>query len=332
MDSSVKTNTRGFSEELLNEISWAKDEPEWLRRRRMEGWQAWSSTPMPSRKKDEEWRRTDISALDLDAVVPLTGPQGPADRQTGLPEGILSSLEGENSRSGLLAHSNLNVALRELSQDLASKGVVLTDLDRAVKDHPDMVKQYLNSAVSPTASKFAALHAAFWSGGIFLYVPRNVEIELPVHYLTWADREGIAVMPHVLAVVDTGASVTLVNESVSVDGPGPAMANSVVELVVGSGSRLRYVSLQRWGDSVFSFGHTRALISEGRRTVIAHSGAGESLHQVLDRCLFTRAWCDRTNGWGHVRGWKAALPPPHDAGPSVARHDQRPAVQGGLNG
>jgi Fe-S cluster assembly protein SufD len=282
VDSRVTTDTTGFYEEAVNEIAWAKDEPDWLRRRRAEAWTAWQSLPMPSRK-DEEWRRTDISGLDLDAVIPFLNESERVDRQEDLHEALAASVEDKGERGGLLAHSNSAPSFGELSAELAAKGVIFTDMDTAVREHSELLKQHLNSAVSLTESKFAALHGAFWSGGAFLYVPRNVQVDLPLHFVTWANRQGVAVMPHILAVAETGAAVTLVNESVSAEDGAPGLVNGVAELVLGAGAQLRYVSLQRWGSTVSAFSHTRALV---------HRDAALSSLTVVLGSRFTKAWLD----------------------------------------
>jgi Fe-S cluster assembly protein SufD len=282
VDSRVSTDTRGFSEEAINEISWAKDEPDWLRRRRAEAWAAWQSMPMPSRK-DEEWRRTDISGLDLDSVIPFLNESSGVESQEDLPEALRASLEDTGERGGLVVHGNSAPSFRQMSVDLAGRGVIFTDMDTAVREHPELLKQHLNSAVSVTESKFAALHGAFWSGGAFLYVPRNVQVDLPLHFATWADRPGIASMPHILVVAETGAAVTLVHESVSPEGGDPGLVNGSAELVLGAGAHLRYVSLQRWGNSVSAFGHTRALI---------HRDAEFSSLTVVLGSRFTKSWLD----------------------------------------
>jgi Fe-S cluster assembly protein SufD len=282
VDSKTTIDAKGFSEEAVNEIAWSKDEPDWLRRRRAEAWAAWQSLPMPSRK-DEEWRRTDISGLDLESVVPFLAESHRVESQEALPEALRASLDEGAGRGGLLVHGNSSPIFRQLSADVSAKGVIFTDMDTAVREHPDLLKQHMNSAVSPAESKFAALHGAFWSGGAFLYVPRNVDVSVPLHFVTWAERSGLAVMPHILVVAETGASVTLVVDSTSSEGSDPGLVNGAVELVLGAGARLNYVSLQRWGSTVSAFGHTRALV---------HRDAQLSSLAVVLGSRFTKSWLD----------------------------------------
>lgn len=253
------TRSEGFSEEALKELSWSRGEPDWLRERRLEAWGVYQQMPMPSRK-EEEWRRTDLSLLDLNGIASFAEPGEPVAELGELPGDLRSALKGNEGRGGLLIQRNSAGSYRQLAEGLTARGVIFTDLDSAVREHPELVKRYLGAQVAPAEGKFTALHYAFWSGGSFLYVPRNVEVEVPLQALTWADHRGLAVMPHTLVVVETGGSVALVDEFVSPDDRAPALANGVVELSLGAGARAQYVALQRWGRSVFSFCHQRAAV------------------------------------------------------------------------
>ena len=115
------------------------------------------------------------------------------------------SLKGELGHGGLAVQRDSAGVYRELADDLAARGVIFTDLDGAVREYPDLVREHLMAQTVPTGGKLAALHAAFWSGGAFVYVPRNVEVELPLHSLTWADRPGLAVTPHTLVILEHGS-------------------------------------------------------------------------------------------------------------------------------
>ena len=257
-DTTAKT-FRGFSQEALEELIRRKGEPEWAAALRTDAWQAYLATPMPSRK-DEEWRRTDLSMLDLDGVAPFAEGSGPADPTEDIPTELRSVLKGSAAPGGLLVHRNSRAVHRRLAGDLSARGVILADLDDAVRQHPELVRRHLMACVGPAEGKLVALHSAFWSGGTFVYVPRTVEVEVPIHAITWSDALGVSVMPHTLVVLEEGAGLVFVEESASPAGQSPALANGVVELVLGAGSRLSYISLQRWGPSVFAFGTQRAVV------------------------------------------------------------------------
>lgn len=261
VESSVKTG--GFSEEALLELSWSKREPDWLRDLRLDAWRAWQSLPMPAHK-DEEWRRTDLSMLDLAAVRPFAAAGAIASDLAALPAPVRELL-GEDESSPLLVHRDSSAAFRRLPAEVVSRGVIFEDMDTAVREHGDLVKKHFGTQVGLTEGKFQSLHGAFWSGGTFLYVPRDVDVELPLRSLVWSEQPGLGVAPHTLVVVERGARVALVDEHASPPGTGPALVNGVVELVVGEGANLRYVSLQRWGDSVFEFATQRASVGRDAR-------------------------------------------------------------------
>lgn len=275
------TKTGAFSEDALNEMSWAKSEPDWLRDLRLRSWREWEQLPMPSRK-DEEWRRTDLSMLDLATVRPYSPVEGKVAEPGALP-GELRSMLGIDNAGDIRVQRNSLAAYSQISEQLASRGVVFADMDSAVREHEDLVRKHLMSQVGLGEGKFQALHGAFWSGGTFLYVPKNVEVELPLRSVTWSDEPSLAVMPHTLVVLERGARVSFVDEYASADSRSPLMANGVVELVIGEGASLRYVSLQRWGSGTFAFGTQRATI--GRDAEL------KTLSVVLGS-RFTKSWIE----------------------------------------
>jgi Fe-S cluster assembly protein SufD len=119
----------------------------------------------------------------------------------------------------------------------------------------------MTKAVTPEHDKFSALHGAFWSGGVFLYVPKGVQVELPLEARVYADADSPALMPHTLVVVEAGASAVFIDEYVSPTGEQQGLSNSVVELFTGAGAQLRYVSVQDWGRNVYHF-NTQRLVAQ----------------------------------------------------------------------
>ena len=131
-------------------------------------------------------------------------------------------------------------------------------------DHPELVEPYLHTLVPLDRTKFTALHAAFRTGGTFVYVPRDTAIELPLQTLTYLDADGAAIFPHTLLIVDAGAEVTFIDRYVSPD-LGRAFSDAITEIYVGDGAHVRYVSIQEWGSGVTHLGIQRATVGRGRR-------------------------------------------------------------------
>jgi len=174
-----------------------------------------------------------------------------------LPAEVLDTLATEPDRSGAVVNRNGAPILVELDPALRAKGVVFTDLRSAAREHAELVEDSLASVVRPEESKFVAQHAAFLSGGVFLYVPRAVEVQQPFVCVEYLDRRGVALFPHVLVVLEEGARATFVQFSLAPEGTD-ALVNSVTELVVRPSAQLRYVTLQTWSLQVREVGTVRA--------------------------------------------------------------------------
>ncbi len=222
---------------------------------------------MPT-NRDEEWRRTDIRPLRLDEISPIAEDAPPVAEPGQLPADLRESLADEGGRAGLLVQRNATSVYRELDPALAARGVVLMDLERAARELPDLFERhFMTEAVRPDDEKFAALHAAFWTGGALLYVPRGVKVDLPIHSVFWRDASGTAMFPHTLIVAEPDSEVTYVDQYASSVPPAEGadgaasqgFASGVVEILARPGARVRYVSLQEWGGDVWSFTSQRAV-------------------------------------------------------------------------
>lgn len=304
---------RGFSEATLRELSERRGEPQWVHDRRMEAWHAYSELPMPART-DEEWRRTDISRLRLDTLTPYA-----SEATTGMTTQAPSlAPEGENVRAyaGFVGLRNGRATEVMLDKQWAEKGVIFCDFATAARDHEALLKKYLmTQAVKPGDSKFAALHGAFWENGIFLYVPRGVQVTAPLRAVSTADVGGNASLISTLIVMEPGSEATFAQDFLSEEGTDQGTATTlslssrVVELILKQDAILHYAGVQRLGRTVYDFHTERAILgqdsaltlqtielgsrlSKGRvESVLQGSGASAKLlglwiedkHQHLDR-------------------------------------------------
>ncbi len=260
MSTRVIEQTRGFSREAAVELSHLLGEPEWLRQRRLAAWEVYERTPMPSRT-DEEWRRTDIRRLPLDAVWPYTGLGQRVNSPEALPTALVEILGDAALRSGLLVQVDGSGVYTQLDSELARRGVIFTDLLTAAREVPKLVQQFfMTEAVTIQDNKFAALHGAFWSSGTFLYVPAGVEIALPLRSFVWAETPGAAIFAHTLVLAEPGANVVLIDTWASPTVEEPLIASNVVELIVQESAQVRYIQLQDWGRSVWNFTTQRGLL------------------------------------------------------------------------
>jgi Fe-S cluster assembly protein SufD len=247
--------SKGISAEVVEALSNLNNEPAWLAEKRLEAWRMFENTPMPT-LRDEAWRYTDISDVSIEDFLPYA-PSPDVSSEGDLPEAVQTLIREGEENSALIVQHNSETAYSRIDEELTRKGVVFTDLHTALEEHEDLVREYLFGLVPEDYDKFAALSAAAFSGGSFLYVPRGVDVEVPIQSYRWLDVIG-SIMPRTLVVVAEGASVTYIDEYASADGEEPAFSNGAVELYVGEGANLRYVSLQNWERNVLHFNTIRS--------------------------------------------------------------------------
>ena len=251
----VILRSKGISAEVVEALSDFKNEPDWLKEKRLGAWRMFESMPMPT-LRDEAWRYTDISDVSIEDFTPYaSSPE--ANSEEDLPEAVQTLIREGEENSALLVQHNSETAFSRVDEELARRGVVFTDLHTALEEHEDLVREHLFGLVPEDYDKFAALSAAAFSGGSFLYVPRGVDVEVPIQSYRWLDVVG-SIMPRTLVVVEEGASVTYIDEYASADDEDPAFSNGAVELYVGEGANLRYVSLQNWERNVLHFNTIRS--------------------------------------------------------------------------
>jgi Fe-S cluster assembly protein SufD len=229
---------------------------EFVRNYRHQAWEAFVGMPMPS-TTDEAWRRTDIKGLEAGSF------HLPSSLETqslpDAPESLLRPLAGEEHAGQLILRPG-STELR-LKPEIAEKGVILTDLRTAERDHPEVLEKIMGKIVRPYEGKFAALAAALAHTGVLVYVPRHVVLEAPLHSLLWGPGSGLAHFSHILVWVDEGAQVTYVHEAASPSqATGQTLHTGIVEIHVGDGANLRFVELQSWGTHVWNFSHERARV------------------------------------------------------------------------
>lgn len=243
-----------FTRDQVEAVSDGLREPAWLRERRLAAWEAFRSLPLPT-LQDEAWRRTDIRPLKWGrlGVATLNG-RLPARR---VPAALRKPLVGKQ-HGGLLLMQGDRVEASELDQSIREKGVIFTNLATAAREHGEIVRRYLGKAVPPTDGKFAALAQSLAGTGVFVYVPKGVEVHLPLHAVMWMPVTEASIFTHVLIAVDDGAQVTYVHESASPRAEGQALHAGTVEILLGDAAHLKIVELQSWGDHVWNFTHERA--------------------------------------------------------------------------
>jgi Fe-S cluster assembly protein SufD len=249
-----------FTREAVAALAERLNEPAWMQEKRQVAWSVFEETPMPT-THDEDWRRTDFSALQWDQLrLSVASSLKPVVRLAGLPRYLRTALDEGQAAAGRLALVNGQVIYHELDETVARQGVIFTDLTTAVRDYPDLVQpHFMTECVAPSDGKFTALHGAFWQGGVFLYVPKDVQVAQPFQVVIGLEGEGTAIFPHTLIVAERLAAATYIEETVSPNQGGQALNDGVVEIIAGDGSQIHYTEVQGWGDNVFNFNTKRAV-------------------------------------------------------------------------
>jgi Fe-S cluster assembly protein SufD len=255
----LKPLATGFSRSSVEELSRQKGEPEWMLQKRLHAWETYESTPAPLGRRGDLGTRRTFSNFKFQELSPYI----PADTNATLPAAIEQSLQEAlvNERSGLIVQHNSSVVHIELNDELKQQGVILTDLDTAVRTYPELVqKHFMTDCIPVATSKYTALHAAFWSGGFFLYVPQGIEIEAPILAQVWLDASSAAVFTHTLIIAEPQSSIRFVEEySSNINAQQPTLLSDVVELYAQNEARIEFSNLQDLDQNTWNISNKNAI-------------------------------------------------------------------------
>jgi Fe-S cluster assembly protein SufD len=227
--------------DYIAEAAREANEPEWLIQRRMEAWDFFAQAAPP------EWRRTNLKRLQPADINPLFRPQGTA---------LLSD------------------------DTLAQQGVVFSTLHEALHTHEDIIRERLGSAIAPLGHKFSALRAALWQDGVFLYVPRNAEVELPLRVRYVLGEESKAIFPYTLVVLEANARVTFIEEYHARDVTETALVGPTTEIFAGPGSDIHYVTAQRGGAGIHHIGGQMLVLDRDANSTWVSVALGSQVQHI----------------------------------------------------
>jgi len=265
IDSGLPTVTEADVDALIAR----SDAPQWLAERRLTAWRTYVAMDLPD-PGDEEWRRTDVRAMRFDgARLAMAASPSAGD-----------SAARDGSLAGQIVQRDADVVALRLDPELAARGVILCDLHTAAREHEELLKRYLSDAVRPSEWKFVALNAALWSGGCFLYVPKGVEIALPVQLVTSMSADGLAAFPHTIIVAEPNSRVTFIDETQSPDGDAQGFVSGAVEIYAGDGAKVDYYSINRWGSGVYNFNTVRAMLGRDAEVLAMAAGIGSKVTKM----------------------------------------------------
>jgi Fe-S cluster assembly protein SufB len=265
------TSGKGLTEETIRLISEDKDEPQWMLDRRLRALRQYQEMPMPT-----GWPgMPDLSGLDIEEIVPYIRPD--VDKREGaeswddLPEDIQDTFEKlgipeaeRKALSGVGAQYESEVVYQNMQEQWEEKGVVFCNMDEAVQEHEELVKEhFMTECVPPSDNKFAALHGAVWSGGSFVYVPEDVTVEMPVQAYFRMNSEGMGQFEHTLIIAEPGSEVHYI-EGCSAPKYGTHNLHAGgVEVFVGEDAHVQYSTVQNWSKNTYNLNTKRAIAEKG---------------------------------------------------------------------
>ncbi len=265
--------TPGLSEALIRRISADKGEPEWMLEKRLEGLRTFAEIAMPG------WG-PDLSKLDFDAITYYAIPGddiGDTKSWEDVPDDIRNTFERlgipqaeREMLAGVGAQYESSVVYHRLKEQWVSQGVIFEDLDVALQKHPDLVKKYFMKCVPVNDHKFAALHAAVWSGGTFLYVPRGVKVDQPLQAYFRMNAKNMGQFEHTLIVIEDGAQAHYIEGCSAPKYGSQSLHAGCVEVFVADEARFRYTSVENWSKDTYNLNTKRAIV--GRNSVMEWVG------------------------------------------------------------
>jgi Fe-S cluster assembly protein SufD len=259
-----------------------RDLPEWFHDQQGAAWNQFESLPQPTRK-NQAWRFSNVGLLDL-APFKISPPLSEDDRKN-----ILKYSRGLEHYAGRMIFANDQLVERDVvSEDLKKRGVIFQPLERAMVEHAELFRKYFMSTEATLGSaKFAALHKAQVSSGTFLFVPRGLEIELPIEIFHWLRHDNTSVFPHLLLVADELAKITVIEHFRSCSQTAPGFACGVNDLIAGPGAKVTYVCAQEWAHKVISLQMNSTVVDHDASAISLnlHVGSKYSRFESLSRLI-----------------------------------------------
>ena len=255
----------GLTPEIIEKLSKEKNDPVWMQQFRLQSLQIYNETPVP------DWGPS-LEGLDIDNIATYVRPNTKMQNNwENVPKDIKDTFDRlgipqaeRKSLAGVGAQYDSELVYHNVRAEVAAEGVVYMDIESAMKgEYADMVKKYFMKLVTPRDHKFAALHGAVWSGGSFVYVPKGVQLSIPLQSYFRLNAKGAGQFEHTLIIVDEGASLHFIE---GCSAPKYNVANlhaGCVELFVKKGAKLRYSTIENWSKNMYNLNTKRALVEEG---------------------------------------------------------------------
>ncbi len=256
---------RGLSRQIVEQISAFKNEPDWMLQFRLRALEIFLRKPMPT------WPIADLSEIDFENIFYYVRPQENSAEKSwddvpsyiketfdklGIPEAERKFL------AGVSAQYESEVVYHSIREDLTKQGVVFLDMDSGLREYGDLVKEYFGTIIPPADNKFAALNSAVWSGGSFVYVPKNTHVEIPLQAYFRINTENMGQFERTLIIADEGSRVHYIEGCTAPVYSSDSLHSAVVELIAKPGAHIRYTTIQNWSNNVYNLVTKRAVAYE----------------------------------------------------------------------
>ncbi len=254
---------KGLNKEIVESISEYKKEPEWMRDFRLKAYETFVDKPTP------QWG-ADLDQIDFDDIHYFVRASEKNSRDwSEVPEDIKNTFDRlgipEAERkflSGVGAQYESEVVYHQVNEKLEAQGVIFTDMDTALREHEDLLREYWATVIPPADNKLAALNSAVWSGGSFVYVPKGVKVEMPLQAYFRINTENMGQFERTLIIADEGSDVHYIEGCTAPVYSSDSLHSAVVEIVAKPGARVRYTTVQNWSQNVFNLVTKRAIAQE----------------------------------------------------------------------
>jgi len=255
---------KGLTKEIIETISIEKNDPDWMKQFRLKALDIYNKLNLPS------WGPS-LKELDIDNIVTYVRPKSNLKESwSEVPDDIKKTFEllgipeaERTSLAGVGAQYDSEVVYHSIREELVKQGVIYTDMETALKEHESIVKEYFMKCVAPNDHKFVALHAAVWSGGSFVYVPKGVQVDIPLQSYFRLNSPGAGQFEHTLIIVDEGAKLHFIEGCSAPKYNVTNLHAGCVELFVKEGATLRYSTIENWSKNMLNLNTKRAIVEKG---------------------------------------------------------------------
>ncbi|MBE6124433.1 MAG: Fe-S cluster assembly protein SufB [Erysipelotrichaceae bacterium] len=284
-NASYKTS-KGLNEDIVKEISEVKKEPEWMKEFRLKSLKHFEERPL------QTWG-PDLSQIDYQDFTYYIKP---SDKRSSsweeVPETIKNTFDKlgipeaeQKYLAGVSTQYESEVVYHNMLKEVEEKGIIFTDTDTALKEHPELFKKYFGKLVPYTDNKFAALNSAVWSGGSFIYVPKGVKVDKPLQSYFRINSERMGQFERTLIIVDDDADVHYVEGCTAPLYSASSLHAAVVEIYVGKRAKCRYSTIQNWSDNIINLVTKRAKVDEGGLMEWIDGNIGSSINMKYPACI-----------------------------------------------